>query len=130
MNKYTGGCACGAVRYQSKSEPLASFHCQCRQCQRASGTGHASLIAVPAKDVAVQGALSFYDQTADDGSTVSRGFCQLCGSPVLGKTTGHPDILLIAAGSLDDPSIFEPEKIVWSCSKQPWDFVDPQLPSF
>ncbi|MGD2074472.1 MAG: GFA family protein [Gammaproteobacteria bacterium] len=124
----SGGCACGAVRYQANSPPSFSFHCQCRQCQRASGAGHASLFVVPADAVSLTGELKFYDQIADDGSTVSRGFCPVCGSPVVGKTSGHPDILLFTAASLDDPALFKPEKVVWSASGQPWDFIDPDLP--
>jgi len=129
MTTYTGGCACGAVRYETKGETQAAFHCQCRQCQRATGTGHASLFIVPVGDVSITGDLSFYEQTADDGSTVSRGFCPVCGSPVLGKTSGHPDILLIHAASLDDPAVFKPQKVVWTSAKQPWDFIDPELPA-
>ena len=36
---YTGGCACGAIRYQISAEPMVSNHCQCRDCQHKSGTG-------------------------------------------------------------------------------------------
>ena len=39
---YTGGCACGAIRYSIASEPFFSNDCQCRDCQRESGTGHGS----------------------------------------------------------------------------------------
>ncbi len=39
---FTGGCACGAIRYDVSGEPVAMVDCQCRQCQRESGTGHAS----------------------------------------------------------------------------------------
>mgnify|MGYP000278790616 CR=1 FL=1 len=48
----TGGCACGAVRYGIPGEPLARADCQCRDCQRKSGTGHGSCrshnLSVPA----------------------------------------------------------------------------------
>lgn len=27
---YTGGCACGAIRYEISDEPLAMNDCQCR----------------------------------------------------------------------------------------------------
>jgi hypothetical protein len=37
---YTGGCACGAIRYEINGEPVVMLDCQCRQCQRDSGTGH------------------------------------------------------------------------------------------
>ena len=39
---FTGGCACGAIRYSILGEPLFSNHCQCRDCQRESGSGHGS----------------------------------------------------------------------------------------
>ncbi len=128
MNSYQGGCACGAVRYVSHAPSQFSFHCQCRQCQRASGTGHTSLFVVPTDAVIVSGELKFHDQTADDGNTVSRGFCPVCGSPIMGKSTGHPGVVIINAASLDDPSLFEPQKVVWSSMRQKWDFVDPNLP--
>lgn len=128
MTPLTGGCACGAVRYCITAEPGFSFHCQCRQCQRASGAGHASLFVVPKAAVSVEGDVKFHDQTADDGATVSRGFCPRCGSPVLGQSSGAADVLLIAAASLDDPARFAPQKVVFSASGQPWDYLDPALP--
>lgn len=129
MIPLTGGCACGAVRYTVNAEPGFAFHCQCRQCQRASGGGHASLFVVPRAATSVTGALSYYDQTADDGAMVSRGFCSRCGSPVLGKSTGYPDVLMITAASLDDPTRFTPQKAVFITSAQPWDYLDPTLPT-
>ena len=44
---YTGGCACGAVRYEIPGEPIVMNHCQCRDCQRRSGTGHGSYLTFP-----------------------------------------------------------------------------------
>ena len=41
---YTGGCACGAIRYEISGEPLVMTDCQCRDCQRTSGTGHGSYL--------------------------------------------------------------------------------------
>jgi hypothetical protein len=38
----TGGCACGAIRYATRHAPVFQNHCQCRDCQRRSGTGHGS----------------------------------------------------------------------------------------
>ena len=48
MNQaYTGGCACGAIRYEIAAEPIFENHCQCRDCQRKSGTGHGSYLTFP-----------------------------------------------------------------------------------
>lgn len=127
MPSLNGGCACGAVRYSITTEPGFSFHCQCRQCQRSSGTGHTSLFIVAKGSVTLNGEVKFYDQLADDGATVSRGFCPHCGSPIIGKTSGHADKFLFTAASLDDPTSFKPQQVMYHECAQPWDTVDPAL---
>lgn len=82
---------------------------------------------MPVEAVSITGKLKFYDLTADNGNIVSSGFCSTCGSPILKKTSGYNNMLFYACSSLDDPSLFKPEQVIWSASKQPWDFVDPDL---
>ena len=48
---YTGGCACGAIRFEIAGEPLFQNDCQCRDCQRMSGTGHGSYLTFLRKGV-------------------------------------------------------------------------------
>ncbi len=124
----TGGCACGAIRYETAAPPKFTIICQCRQCQRISGSGHAASFAMATESTTVQGDLKYYEMPADSGNTSSSGFCGACGSPVLKKTTGYPQLIILHAATLDDPSIFEPEMVVYSAFKQPWDQVDPSLP--
>ena len=52
---FTGGCACGAIRYGISSEPLVSNDCQCRDCQRESGTGHGSHLTFRDAVVKIEG---------------------------------------------------------------------------
>lgn len=127
MDAYEGGCACGAIRYSARAEPRASIHCYCRQCQRVTGAGHASQMALPAKAVTIVGALRFYETTADSGNKVSSGFCAICGSPILKKSSGYPEMVFVHAATLDDPSGFSPQSAVWGASRQPWDYLDPAL---
>ena len=47
---YTGGCACGAIRYEISAEPLAMIDCQCHDCQHTSGTGHGSYLSFPSRN--------------------------------------------------------------------------------
>ena len=44
----TGGCLCGAVRYECTGEPVFSLLCHCRDCQRQSGSAYAAAVRVPA----------------------------------------------------------------------------------
>jgi hypothetical protein len=52
-DSFEGGCQCGAVRYTVTAEPMWGGHCQCTNCQKFSGTGHASnyLVSLDAFDV-------------------------------------------------------------------------------
>jgi len=43
----TGGCACGAVRYECSGDPIFSGHCYCRDCQHSTGTAMASVMGMP-----------------------------------------------------------------------------------
>ncbi len=122
-----GGCACGAVRYASTAKPSFSLICQCRQCQRATGGGHATAFVLPADAVIVTGEVRFFDQQADSGNTVSRGFCPTCGSPMMNRNSGYPQSLYVHAATLDDPTAFRPETVVFRSAAQPWDHVDPRL---
>ncbi len=128
MSTLTGCCACGAIRYRITADHGFSFHCQYQQCQQPTGTGHAPQFVVPEKSVTVAGRLKYFDQRADDGATVSRGFCPYCGSPLSGRTTGSPEVVLVAAASLDDPARFRPQRVVSHASAQPWDHAGPALP--
>jgi len=126
--KITGRCACGAIKYTAASKPEFTLICQCRQCQRISGSGHAAQFAVLVSESTIEGEVCFYEQIADSGDTVSSGFCANCGSPMLKKTTKLPEILFFHAGTMDNPVLFKPEVVVYEDSKQPWDHVDPEIP--
>lgn len=127
MTSHEGGCACGAIRYRLRGEPQFSLHCFCRQCQRITGAGHASQFSARADAMSLRGELRFYELAADSGNTVRSGFCPTCGSPILKKSSGFPDLVFIHAATLDDPSLFKPQKAVWSSGRQPWDTIDPAL---
>jgi hypothetical protein len=127
---YRGGCRCGAIRYEITAEPILAGQCQCLDCQHESGGGHASFIALPADAVKLTGSPRFYESTADSGNLVGRGFCPTCGSSVVSRSSGMPGMIAITAGSLDDPSLFEPQFVVYTSRGHAWDRIDPALPSF
>jgi hypothetical protein len=126
----TGGCECGAIRYECSAEPIMAGHCHCRSCQNASGTGHASHLMVPRAAMTITGDLRLYERAADSGNRVRRGFCPNCGASVYGESSGWPDVLTLLAGSLDDPELFRPGMIVYAEAAPCWDGMDPALPSY
>src|ERR1035437_7239202 len=110
----TGGCMCGAVRYECSAEPMMSANCYYKECQRSSGGALTSVLVVPkAAFKLTKGEPKHYEVTADSGNKVSRGFCTNCGSPILSLLTGMPNVVAIKVGSLDDPASFKPAANVY-----------------
>jgi hypothetical protein len=120
MANITGGCLCGRVRYIVTGEPAFSGLCHCRNCQRYTGSAFEALIAFPAASVSVQGELKTYDDTGDSGQPVHRHFCPNCGSGVVNEVDVLPGVMIVLAGTLDDPAAFKPTMDVYWSSAQPW----------
>jgi hypothetical protein len=127
---YEGGCACGALRYTIVGEPVFSNDCQCRDCQRESGTGHGSHLSFQREGVTVTGDARSWDMVADSGNVKTRSFCPTCGSPVYMTFSAMPDIFTIRAASLDEPARYRPQVVTYTASGHAWDHLDPDLPKF
>lgn len=127
---YAGGCACGAIRYEISGEPLFENHCQCRDCQRKSGTGHGSYLTFPRAGVRLQGEATHWDLMGDSGNVKTRAFCPVCGSPVYVTFAAGPDAFAVHAASLDDPGRFKPQAVTYGVRGHAWDHIDPALPKF
>ena len=124
---FTGGCLCGAIRYECSAEPIVMGNCHCRDCQQATGTAFAAAMLVAVDAVTIKGDVKYHHVTADSGSIVSRGFCPTCGSRLFSKPP-IPELMGIMAGSLDEPSEFQPGMDIYTASAQPWDYMNPDLP--
>ena len=128
---YTGGCACGAIRYAISAEPMVMADCQCRDCQRKSGTGHGSYLTFPGKArVKLEGHAKHWDIVADGGNVKTRAFCPVCGSPVYLTFAAMPDLFTVHAASLDDPRRYRPQMVLYGVRGHAWDRIDPALPKF
>jgi hypothetical protein len=96
----SGGCLCGAVRYEVLGTLRPVVMCHCSQCRRV--TGHVmAATAARRKDFELlsDAALSWYQSSPE----ARRGFCARCGSTLFWEAVGR-DYLSIAAGTLDDAS--------------------------
>ena len=126
---YTGGCACGAIRYEIADEPLGMTDCQCRDCQCKSGTGHGSSRTFPSQEqVKLDGAATHWDIVGDTGNVKTRAFCPTCGSPVHLLFAAAPAVFTVHAASLDDPSRYAPQVVTYRMRGYVWDQIDPALP--
>lgn len=127
---YTGGCACGAVHYEITGEPVFSNDCQCRDCQRESGTGHLSHMTFLRSGVTLTGKAKGWEMVADSGNAKTRYFCPDCGAPVYILFSAMPQFFTIRAASLDDPTRYKPQAVTYAMRGYAWDHLDPALPKF
>lgn len=126
---FSGGCACGAIRYSVSGAPRYMGNCHCRDCQQATGGAYLPAVGVRDGEFALEkGAPTWFDRTADRGHTVRRAFCPDCGSPMFVKNTINPDFTVIYAGSLNDPSWYTPGLDIFVKSAQPWNPMHPDVP--
>ena len=81
----TGGCLCGAIRYESDGDVMFALRCHCRDCQRQSGAASVAAIRVPAARFHVTKGTPkrFVAQAWDSGNEIARAFCGDCRDPAL-----------------------------------------------
>ncbi len=127
---HRGGCLCGAVRYEVEGQPVVVAHCHCEDCQRVSGAGHATGAMFPVERFRLNGQVAEYKIKSGDGNEVTRGFCPVCGSSILGRNTVTKGYVTVTLGTIDDSSKFEPQVVIFAGNRRTWDLMDESLPTF
>ena len=96
----TGGCQCGAIRYEITSFPLLLYTCNCTDCQRQTGSAFALNMPVRFEDFRIlKGEPNGWHHTSPNGTAVISRFCGTCGTRLYGERDGRPK-----------PSAFVPER--------------------
>ena len=109
----TGGCACGAVRFVARGEPLRVGLCHCLRCRKAHASAFYPFAVFRPDRVEVTGPLEswFSSPPYDDR------FCPVCGSRVIAVLDGEVELSL---GSLDEPGELTPQYESWIIRREPW----------
>jgi hypothetical protein len=117
---WTGGCACGAVRYRLASDPFDAGWCHCRTCQLNSGSPAMAFASVPAGDFQfIQGEDAIGRFASSEAG--HRLFCTRCGTPLLMRDNDQPSTIDFSLATLDQPErivpgfhIFYNSHIAWA----------------
>ncbi|HEX3506357.1 MAG TPA: GFA family protein [Xanthobacteraceae bacterium] len=126
----TGGCLCGALRYEASGAPEYMGHCYCEDCRKASGSGFIPFIGFAAEAVRFTGKTLTFASTAANGNTAVRNSCPVCGSLVFGGELGKDASHTIYAGTLDDPSLFQPTVAIFTRGRPDWAVIPAGLQMF
>jgi hypothetical protein len=99
LGEWTGGCQCGAVRYELLTPPEHASICHCSMCRRASGQPFMALARVKNENLRwTRGSPSIFRSS----NIVERGFCNECGTPLTYRYLESNNVS-VTIGSLDDP---------------------------
>ena len=125
---FRGSCLCGSVQYEISGEPKKFYHCHCRRCRKASGTGHASnLLIKPGAIKWIRGEELIKSYKVPEAKRFTNCFCSVCGGRVP-RYVKETDSIVIPAGSLDsDPTIRPQARIFWG-SRASWSCGGDGLP--
>jgi hypothetical protein len=126
----TGGCLCGALRYEASGDPLYAGYCYCADCRKASGSGFIPFMGFASGAVRFSGQSRQFRSKAASGSDAVRNSCPVCGGLVFGGGVGKSDSFTIYAGSLDDPACFHPTVAIFTRDRPAWALVAPDLRAF
>ncbi len=129
--KITGGCLCGAVRYEIRGLLRDVVNCHCRMCLRTHGHyGAYSSAARKNLSFSMDDGLQWYQSPQDDvGGNVYRGFCKHCGSSLFWKLRER-EMISIAAGTLDQTANMKTAMHIWVSSAGDYYEITDDLPKF
>ena len=120
MSTVTGNCLCGAVSFEVEDDFHQLNFCHCKQCQRATGSAHASNLFTAADNIRWVSGAEFVKRFDVPGRSISNAFCSECGSG-LPYVSLSGKLLVVPAGTLNQAvqskpavgNIFWPERADW-----------------
>ena len=120
--KYTGQCACGAVKFEFGTDPNFVADCHCMDCKRATGGEAATFFAVPQDDFTlIAGSPKAFHYIADSGKGLDRNFCGECGARLFSSNLeSFPGLVFVTLGSLDRPELIEPGVEMFTRRRLKW----------
>jgi hypothetical protein len=125
-----GGCACRAVRYRLRSDPLFTHCCHCLNCQRQTGSAFVINLLIEADRVELLADIPQpVDVPRDDGSKQSIFRCPIC-QVALFSEYGRPEVRFVRGGTLDQPSGVTPDVHIFTRSKLGWITLPGSVPAF
>lgn len=125
----TGGCLCGAVRFEISAPIQHIVYCHCSQCRKAQGSAFATNGIVSASGFRLlSGADDLTGFESSPGQT--KYFCKTCGSPILSRTASKPDQVRVRLGTIDSDIVERPEAHIFVTSKANWETIPGDLPQF
>lgn len=121
---FSGGCLCGAVRFESLQPPYNTGYCHCRMCQKSLGNFFGAWVILKRDHLKFTAKEPEWYNSSDG---FRRGFCGNCGSPILYDPM-NTDFVAVWIGTLDTPEDYKPRGHWHTESKISWVDIHAHLP--
>ena len=119
MSLIRGSCLCGKVTFECANN-FSQFHlCHCVQCQKATGSAHASNLFTERENISWRSGLDNIRRFDVPGRSISNAFCSECGSG-LPYLSGTGKTLVVPAGSLDGIPGITPQNHIFCSERADW----------
>ena len=114
----SGGCHCGAIRYEVTGEPVAVSICHCEDCRRCAGAPFVCWADFAEGEFRVtQGTL----RTRNSSGAAMRSICGDCGSGIAYTNAEVlPGLIALQTATLDEPDAFAPTLQVQVAERLRW----------
>ena len=127
----TGGCQCGAARYELRGAPLEIYVCHCTECRRQSASAFGISVIVRAEDLRlVGGETRVWARPSALGGHLDCHFCPACGTRLWHIGSRDPERVSLKGGSLDAPPDLSAAMHIWTKSKMPGVVIPPGTVTF
>ena len=129
---WTGGCQCGAVRYEISSPPVELYVCHCRECRKQSSSAFGISAIFRRQDLRLtRGAVRNWTRGADSGRRVKCNFCPDCGARIWHEDADALEpTVSVKGGSLDQPVDLTRATHIWVSRKLPGVVIPEGAPQF
>ena len=127
--RMSGGCMCGAVRYEARGEPFSVAHCHCHSCRKHTGAPVVTLAGYKKEQVSFSGEAR---RSYESSPGALRAYCGHCGSPLTWEGDGGDlgPIIELHLSTFDEPEALVPTAHAFYPERLPWFDIADDLPRY
>jgi len=122
-------CQCGALSVTSTKDPDLVIACNCRACQKRTGSVFGVGAYFRRNAVTISGKSAEWSRKAASGRLLTQHFCPRCGSTVFWSLEMRPEHYGVAVGCMAS-QLPKPNRVVWTSEKHDWVSFPEEWPTF
>ncbi len=129
MTTHQASCQCGALQLTAEGDPDFVIACNCRACQRRTGSAFGTGAYFRKDVVQVSGKTGSWQRRADSGRKLENFFCPACGTNLFWTLEMRPEHMGIAYGNFTT-DVPDPIRAIWTDEQHSWVSFPGDLPCF